>query len=112
MDSIRYFKLHNSAAFVVRIKVEVTDKDGKIYEVGKDGYDDICVGAERTFDLLNDPNRTITSGDTVRLKADVSGGTDKLAEESFTYDPNSPKTARYKITGSLFGKTLHFEDCN
>ena len=33
MDSIRYFKLHNSAAFVVRIGVEVTDNDGKIYDL-------------------------------------------------------------------------------
>lgn len=112
MDSIRYFKLHNSAAFVVRIGVEVTDNDGKIYEVEKDGYDDICAGAERTFDLKNDPNRTIAPGYKVRLKAIVVGGSDKLAEESFIYDPNSSKTARYKITGSLFGKTLHFEDCN
>ena len=84
----------------------------QIKTVEKDGYDDICAGAERTFDLKNDPNRTIAPGYKVRLKAIVVGGSDKLAEESFIYDPNSSKTARYKITGSLFGKTLHFEDCN
>ena len=110
--AIRYFKLQNKGAFVVRMKIEWTNiEDGNeshgVYEPS--GYHDICAAAERTIDLKelkkNNGSPLLSEGAKVKLKAVVVAGKDKVSEE-FTYSPSSGDTATFKITGTTLINTL------
>lgn len=113
MEHIRYIKLHNSGAFVARIKVLCTSMDdGHTYDFEQGGYHDICAAAERTLDLKDDPAGAIKADDLVKLKAIVVLGKDKEASQTFMFDPNSSKTARYTISGTTLINSLKFEGCD
>jgi hypothetical protein len=114
MDNVRYFKLENSGGFVAQIEVQYkekhTDGQGNIsYDAEwkswqHDGYGDICVGAERTVDLLNDLN--IPDGSQVRLKAIVVAGKDRTADEQYIYQKTASSMATYKISGTTLINSL------
>lgn len=113
MDTVRYFKLKNTGAFVARIKVEYkekhTDESGNVsYDAEwkswePSGYHDICAGAERKVDLCKDAN--LSDGSQVRLKTVVVWGKNKASTEQYIYQAISTNTAVYKISGTtLFNK--------
>lgn len=114
MDTVRYFKLKNTGAFVARIKVEYkarhADSSGNIsYDAewkswDPSGYHDICASAERTVDLCKDAN--LPEGSQVRLKAVVVAGSDKTSSDHYIYQSTSPNTAVYKIKGATFSNSL------
>lgn len=106
MGNIRYFKLKNSGAFVVKMQVEWTASDGQgneshgVYK--PDGYHDICAAAERTIDLKS---TKIPDGATVHLIADVAGGKNKTSED-YIYDSKCGDMATYKIKGTTLINSL------
>ncbi|MCI6583027.1 MAG: hypothetical protein Q4D76_10995 [Oscillospiraceae bacterium] len=104
-NSIRYFKLHNSGAFVVHMQIlwRLGDKSGTYEE---DGYHDICAAAERTIDMVK---TGIPEGATVRLKGEVVSGDDDTADEEFIFCEKSEKMASYKITGTVFKSKISLE---
>lgn len=102
IDHIRYFKLHNGAAVVVRMRIKWSlGSNSGTYE--EDDYHDICAGADGTIDMLE---VGIPHGATVRLYASVPMGDDDSADETFIYDRNSGSTASYKLSGTAFKTTL------
>lgn len=108
MDTVRYFKLHNTGALVARMEVEYkakhTDKEGNVsYDVNwkswkPSGYHDICASAERTVDLCTDAN--LPDGSQVKLKAVVVAGKDKTSDDEYIYQQSCPNTAVYEISGT------------
>ena len=113
MERIRYIRLHNSGAFVARIRIQcISMETGHSFEVEQDGYHDICAAAERTFDLQNDAKGAIKPGDLVTLEAVVVLGKNKTSEETYIYDPSSSKMATYTISGTTLINSLKFEGCN
>ncbi len=107
MDKIRYFKLKNNGAFVVKMRVIWSGADGhgneSHGEYEPNGYHDICAAAERVIDL----NSTkIPDSATVQLKAVVALGKNKVADEKFIYDSKSGDTASYKISGTTLSNKL------
>ena len=94
-EEIRYFKVHNSGAFVARIHVLCSVNDGgvvKRVEVKEPGYQDICASAERTVDLADLRYKDsggneipIPEGAPVQLKVVVVLGQDKTAEEEYAF---------------------------
>lgn len=113
MQEIRFFKLKNDGAFVVRIEVIWThvDEDGNeghgTYR--PKGYHDICQYAERTLDL-NDTN--IPNGATVNIKAEVVYGKDNPGEEKFIYKETAAATAKYRIKGTTLSNQMWLQSCN
>lgn len=102
IDHIRYFKLHNGAAVVVRMRIKWSlGTNSGTYE--EDGYHDICAGADGSIDMLE---AGIPHGATVRLYASVPMGDDDSADETFIYDRNSGITMPYKLSGTAFKTTL------
>ena len=98
---LRYFTLHNSGAFVARMKIEWTyGESSGTYE--ESGYHDICVGQDRTIDIAS-IDGAIPPGAYVRLKVHVVAGKGKTANEEFIYSPYSIEQASYEIIGT----TLH-----
>lgn len=113
MERIRYFRLHNNGAFVARMRIIcISMDDGHEYEIEQEGYHDICVGAERTFDLQNDAKGNIKPNDLVKLEVVVVLGKNNTAREMFMYDPSSSKMADYTISGTTLINTLTFNGCN
>lgn len=114
MDIIRYFKLKNRGGFVARIEVQYkarhTDDQGNVsYDTewkkwSASGYHDICVGAERTVDLLLDAK--IPDGSQVRLKAVVVLGSSKTAAEQYIYQETGSKMAVYEIGGTTLNNSM------
>lgn len=114
MDTVRYFKLKNTGAFVARIKVEYKEKhvdssgnvsyDAEWKGWNPSGYHDICASAERTVDLCNDAK--LPEGAVVRLKAIVKLGSDQTSTDQYIYQKTSPNTAAYKIKGTTLNNSL------
>ncbi len=114
MDNVRYFKLKNAGAFVAQIVVQYKEKhtdfqgnvsyDAEWKDWHTDGYRDICAGAERTVDLLNDAN--IPDGSQVRLKAVVVAGKDRTSDEQYIYQKTASSMATYKISGTTLINSL------
>ncbi len=104
MNTVRYFKLHNSGGFVARLCVDHRRDDEQNWSVWKpSGYADICAGAERTVDLKG---TGIEDGSHVRLFAFVAGGADKTAGEEYIFDPNASGMAAYEISGTTLNNSL------
>lgn len=113
LGPVRYIKLQNSGAFVVKIKIEYikkhADKNGNISYSGDweswhaDGNRDICLGAERTVDLCDS---NIPTGSQVMLKADVVWGKDNTADQMFIFDSKSANMAIYTIDGTTLDNDL------
>jgi len=104
MNTIRYFKLHNSGGFVARLYVNHRRDDEQNWSLWKPSdYADICAGAERTVDLKE---IGIESGSHVRLFAFVAGGVDRTAGEEYIFDPNASSTAAYEISGPTLINSL------
>ncbi len=107
MNTVRYFKLHNSGGFVARLYVDHRRDEGQNWNIWKpSGYADICAGAERTLDLRE---TGIENGSHVRLFAFVAGGVDKTAGEEYIFDPNASSTAVYKISGTTLIDSLSLQ---
>lgn len=102
VNTIRYFRLHNSGGFVARIQV-VWSHNGKKDIYKGSGYRDICIHGERTLDLTT---TGIPDGATVQLKADVRLGRDNTAFETFTYRKNAGETASYDVSGTTLDNEL------
>lgn len=105
MDNyIRYFMLRNNDGwFVARIRISWNIKDGSgVFE--ESGYHDICINKERTLDLKG---TNIPAGATVKLIAEIAGGPDKEATESFIYYPDSTNIARYEVSGTTLNSDLN-----
>lgn len=102
VDSIRYFKLHNSGAFVVHMQIlwSLGNTSGTYEE---DGYHDICAAGERTIDMVK---AGIPDGAMVRLKGEVVAGDDDTADEEFIFNAKSAEMASYKISGTVFKSTI------
>ena len=115
-EKIRYFKVHNAGAFVARIHVLCSVRDGKVLkrvELKEPGYQDICASTERTVDLADlrytdsaGHEHPLADGAPVQLKVVVVAGKDKTAEEEFAFSPRSGAMKTYKISGTTLNSTL------
>lgn len=116
MDTIRYFRLKNTGAFVARMDVICTIESGENtakVTCHKDGYRDVCAAAERSLDLAelrykdsNGKEQAIPDGSTVQLKVVVVAGKDKTSEQ-YRYSSKSEKMQSYKIKGTTLFNSLH-----
>ncbi len=97
MDKVRYIKLKNQGAFVLRMQISWTGVNrGGLYE--PDGYHDICCAAERTIDLAE---TDIPEGASVNLIAHIAATTSDLwSMDKFIYDKECGKIATYRIKGT------------
>lgn len=102
MNNVRFFKMKNLGGFVARMEIiwnlgdNMGNESSGTYK--PTGYQDVCVGAERTIDL-ND-NTNIPNGAAVRLKAEVVLGIDRVGDEMFIYDNSCSGIAEYEVSGT------------
>ena len=115
-EEIRYFRLRNKGAFVARMHVICSVRDGKVVkrvELSDLGHQDILAAAERTVDLADlrykdsaGNEHAIPEGAPVQLKVVVVLGQDKTAEEEFAFSLRGGAMKTYKISGTTLNSTL------
>ena len=115
-EKIRYFRLRNNGAFVARMHVICSVRDGKIVkrlEPSDLGHHGILAAAERTVDLAglrctdsSGNGHAIADGAPVQLKVVVVLGQDKTAEEEFAFSLRGGAMKTYKISGTTLNSTL------
>jgi Fibronectin type 3 domain-containing protein len=97
---LRYFKLQNKGAFVVRMKVEITDPSTGASSTWT--VDSFAVGKSKTVDLSTKISK---AGTKVVLVAQAVGGKTKKSG-TFYYHPDSTLTASYKVSGTTLNVKL------
>lgn len=108
---IDHIELKNSGAFVARIKINGTHKDGTKYTYSSSK--DITVGNSQRIELAEVCNK-VQDGDSIRLEVNVVAGLNPISKEVFTYKKGSNRSAIYSIKGTTLNNTLTFnktEEC-
>ena len=106
MDKVRFIKLKNNGAFVVRMHISWKSFNrGGDYE--PDGYHDICCAAERTIDLAD---TGIPEGAGVTLIVHIVAGEDVWSQDRFVYDSECGKIAVYRIKGTTMHWNIKLEN--
>lgn len=100
VNGYRYVKLQNSGAFVVRMKVEITDPSTGASSTWT--VDSFAVGKSKTVDLSTKISKAGTK--VVLVAQAVAGKTKKSGV--FYYHPDSTKTASYKVSGTTLNVKL------
>ena len=100
VNGYRYVKLQNSGAFVVRMKLQITDPNTGATSTWTVGS--FAVGKSKTVDLSTKISK---AGTKVVLVAQAVGGKTKKSG-TFYYHPDSTLTASYKVSGTTLNVKL------
>lgn len=101
LQTISEMSLENRGGFIAKIKFQYMDSDGNVHTT--DAGPNIVVTETQT---ANPGVYGVPEGATVWLYVDVFWGTDNIAQEHFQYSRESPNTAAYKITGTIWQNSL------
>jgi hypothetical protein len=101
-EKIGKFSLRNQGGFVVRMDAQYrTNSDGTWERANLTG--DINLGQKKSADP---GDHDVPDGAEVRLFADVAAGTDKIADQIYTYKTGNDHIAKYSISGTTGNPTL------
>jgi hypothetical protein len=104
MQSIGKLCLKNYGGFVVKIQVRYTDDYGNS-SVTKEASSSFPLGQRVEIDPSASPFN-VPDGSPVSLVANIAGGTNVVAQQTFTLQVGNPNVANYMIAGTTLQNDL------
>ena len=96
--AIAYWTDEQISSAVEVLPLTVDENETNCPEAGIDHNIPVAIMVDER--MLDMNNTNIPVGATVKLIAEIAGGPDKVATESFIYYPESTSVARYNVSGT------------
>jgi hypothetical protein len=101
LKKISKFTLKNDGGYVARGQVSYMDEDGN--KVLSSSTGDILLGQTKE---INPGELGVPRGSQISLYVFVVWGKDHEAPQTYIYDPDSPRVAKYVSAGTTLGNSL------